>query len=241
MTYSGDYSYWCFMIPALVLTMIAQWYVSSAYKRWSQQPNSRGITGADAVQQLIRNTGLNNIVSGQGGGRGLQLRQIAGNLTDNYDPRSKTLSLSPAVAQGTSVASLAIAAHELGHAQQDAEGYMPLKLRAMLVPAVSIGSYLGWILIMAGILLNLTNLAWIGLLVFSGGAIFALLTLPVELDASARARRMLADNGLVIEEREKQGVKTVLNAAALTYVAGLATAIMQLLYFGSLIGGRRRR
>ena len=241
MFYSLSYNYWCFMIPALVLTMIAQWYVNSAYKRWSQQPNARGITGAEAAQQLIRNTGLNDVVAGSGSGRGLQLRQIAGNLTDNYNPRSKTLSLSPAVAQGTSVASLAIAAHELGHAQQDAEGYLPLRLRGALVPAVSIGSYLGWILIMAGLLLNLTDLAWVGLLVFSGGALFALLTLPVELDASARARRMLTDSGLIIESRERQGVKTVLNAAALTYVAALATAIMQLLYFASLIGGRRRR
>jgi Zn-dependent membrane protease YugP len=144
------------------------------------------------------------------------------------------------VANGASVASLAIAAHELGHAMQDAEEYFPLRFRAALVPMVNIGSYLGWILIMVGLFLQLTQIAWLGVLVFSGGAVFALATLPVEFDASARAKRLLAESGIIQTVEEKRGVNNVLNAAALTYVAGLVTAILQLLYYVMLIGGRSR-
>jgi hypothetical protein len=142
-----------------------------------------------------------------------------------------------------SVAALAIAAHELGHAVQDHEDYLPLRLRAALVPAVNIGSYLGWIFIFVGMLLRSPQLAWVGVLVFSGGALFALATLPVELNASARAKRLLVETGLIVGEDEERGVNKVLNAAALTYVAALVTAVMQLLYFASLVtgmGGRRR-
>jgi Zn-dependent membrane protease YugP len=144
------------------------------------------------------------------------------------------------VANSASVAALAIAAHELGHAQQDAEEYFPLKFRGALVPLVNIGSNLGWILILIGLFLQWTQLAWIGVLVFSGGALFALVTLPVEFDASARARRMLSESGIIQTEAEMRGVSNVLNAAALTYVAGLVTAILQLLYYVSLISGRSR-
>jgi Zn-dependent membrane protease YugP len=151
------------------------------------------------------------------------------------------LRLSQAVYQNSSVAALAISAHELGHAMQDQEGYLPLRLRGAIVPAVNIGSYLGWILIMIGLIFNYTNLAWLGVVAFSLGAVFALLTLPVELNASARARRLLADTGLIVGDEEQRGVNTVLNAAAMTYVASLLTAVMQLLYFVSLVGGGRRR
>jgi len=126
---------------------------------------------------------------------------------------------------------------------QDQEGYFPLKLRSALVPAVNIGSYLGWILLMVGFLLRSPELAWLGVLVFSGGAIFALATLPVEFNASARARRLLVESGLIATEEELRGVNQVLNAAALTYVAALVTAVLQLLYYASLVigmGGRRR-
>lgn len=241
MFFMYNFNYWLFMLPALAFTMLAQWYVSSAYRKWSRKANTRGITGLEAVQRMVSMAGLNNIRTESGSGRGLQIQQVGGRMSDHYDPRSKTLRLSPEVAQGHSVASLAIAAHELGHAQQDAEEYFPLRLRAALVPAVNIGSYLGWILILAGILLQLTNLAYVGLIVFSSGAVFALLTLPVELNASARARRLLTDSGLITTDGEMHGVGNVLNAAALTYVAALATAVMQLLYFASLVGGGRRR
>jgi Zn-dependent membrane protease YugP len=146
------------------------------------------------------------------------------------------------VYQGNSIASVAIAAHELGHAQQDQEGYFPLQLRSMLVPAVNIGSTLGWILIMAGLLLNLIGIAWLGVFAFSGGAVFALATLPVELNASTRAKKLLQNSGVILTTQERQGVNNVLNAAALTYVASLFTAVLQLLYWISIVsGGRRRR
>ncbi len=235
-------SYIIYMIPAMLLMMAAQWYVKSAYKKWSQVRNSRGITGLDATQRMIRAAGLHSLETTYGErGSGLQIEQIGGQLTDHYDPRNKVLRLSTDVAQGNSVASLAIAAHELGHAMQDNEEYFPLRLRGAMVPVVNISSRLGWVLIFAGLLLNFTQLAWIGVLVFSGGAVFALLTLPVELDASARARRLLTDTGLISDEQEQRGVSRVLNAAALTYVAALITAVMQVLYYASMIGGRRRR
>jgi Zn-dependent membrane protease YugP len=228
-----DPTYLCFMAPGLLLVMFASWYVNSAYRKWSRVPVRSGLTGAQAAQRLIMSGGLN----------GVQIQDIGGQLTDNYDPRDKVLRLSQGVANSASVASVAVAAHELGHAMQDAEGYFPLRFRAALVPAVNIGSWLGWILIFAGILLNMANLAWIGILVFSGGALFALATLPVELNASARAKRLLADTGIVAGPDERAGVNNVLNAAALTYVAALATAVLQLLYFVSLVGGMggRRR
>jgi hypothetical protein len=219
------------MAPAIILMLAAQWYVNSTYKKWSKIPNEKRITGMEAAERLIRTAGLHDVT----------LEQVSGRLSDHYDPRKKVLRLSSGVAQSASVASLAIAAHELGHAMQDQEDYSPLKLRAALVPAVNIGSYLGWILILAGIFLQMTNLAWMGLFVFSGGAIFSLATLPVEFNASKRAKQLLYDTGLVIYEDEQRGVNNVLNAAALTYVAALITAVMQLLYFASLISGGRRR
>jgi len=224
-----DPTYMIFMIPAFILMLIAQGYVSGAYRKWSQVAARSRFTGAQAAERLISYGGLNVAVDG-----------VRGKLTDNYDPRQKVLHLSEGVYNSSSVASLAIAAHELGHAMQDRDGYFPLRLRAALVPAVNIGSYLGWILIFLGLLLRMTNLSWLGVLVFSGGAIFALATLPVELNASARAKALLTDTGMIIGDDERRGVNNVLNAAALTYVAGLVTAVMQLLYFVSLIGGRRR-
>jgi len=147
------------------------------------------------------------------------------------------------VYSGNSVAALAIAAHELGHAMQDKEEYFPLRLRAALVPAVNVGSYLGWILIIIGLLLQITGLALVGVGVFALGALFALATLPVELNASARAKKLLADTGLIVGQEEMKGVNQVLNAAAMTYVAALITAVLQLLYWLTLVlgmGGRRR-
>lgn len=223
--------YFIYMIPAFILMAAASWYVKSAYSKWSQVRARSGLTGAQAAQRLISASGL----------YGVQIQPIAGELTDNYDPRTKVLNLSQGVATQASVASLAIAAHELGHAMQDSQDYMPLRLRAALVPAVNIGSNMGWILIMIGLFIGWTQLAWLGVLVFSAGAVFALATLPVEFDASARAKRMLADSGIISGEEEIGGVNRVLNAAALTYVAALITSVLQLLYYVSLVGGGRRR
>lgn len=223
-------TYLIFMIPAFILMAVTSWYVKAAYNKWSRVAARSRLTGYEATRRLISTGGL----------YGVQVQGTHGELTDHYDPRNKTLFLSNGVANGASVASLAIAAHELGHAMQDAEDYFPLRFRAAIVPMVNIGSYLGWILIMVGLFLQLTQIAWLGVLVFSGGAIFALATLPVEFDASARAKRMLAESGIIQTEEEKRGVNNVLNAAALTYVAGLITAILQLLYYVLLISGRRR-
>ncbi len=228
-----DPTYLCFMAPGLLLVMFASWYVNAAYGKWGRVGVRSGLTGTQAAQRLIARGNL----------AGVQIQTVGGNLTDNYDPRDKVLHLSQGVASNASVAAVAVAAHELGHAMQDADDYFPLRFRAALVPAVNIGSWLGWIMIFAGLLLRLTNLAWLGVLVFSGGAVFALATLPVELNASARAKRLLAETGIIVGEDEQKGVNSVLNAAALTYVAGLAAALLQLLYFVSLVGGlggRRR-
>jgi len=232
--YYADSTYILFMLPGLLLVMIAQLWVNSTYRRWSQVRSSYGLSGTDAAQRLLGAGGLSDV----------SLGMTRGQLTDHYDPRSRTLNLSAGVAQSASVASLAIAAHEIGHAMQDKERYAPLRFRSALVPAVHLGSWLGWILIIAGMILQSTQIAWLGVLVFSGGALFSLATLPVELNASSRARALLTSSGMIYNEDERRGVNAVLNAAAFTYVAALATAIFQLLYFVSMvggIGGRRRR
>ena len=220
------------MAPAFILMLLAQVYVSSTYRTWSRVPTGSRLNGVEAAERLIRYSGLYEV----------KIQGVRGNLTDHYDPRKKILRLSEGVFKGRSVASLAIAAHELGHAEQDQQGYFPLRFRAMLVPIVNIGSYLGWILIMIGLFLNLTDLAWLGVAVFSGGAFFALATLPVEINASNRAKRILTETGLIMGTEEQRGVNAVLNAAALTYIAALLTSVLQLLYWASLVagGGRRR-
>jgi hypothetical protein len=226
-----DPMYFCFMIPALALMGFASWYVRHAYSKWSQVRATSGLTGHQAAQRLISTGNL----------YGVQVQGTAGQLSDHYDPRNKTLFLSEGVAHSPSVAAVAISAHELGHALQDAEDYFPMRVRSMLVPAVNIGSNLGWILIMIGLFLQQVNIAWIGVAVFSAGALFALATLPVEFNASARAKELLYATGIIQTEEERRGVNQVLNAAALTYVAGLVTAVMQLLYFVFRIGGMSRR
>ena len=224
-------TYLMYMIPAFILMAITSWYVKAAYNKWSKVPAQSRLTGAQAAQRLISTGSL----------YGVQIQGVAGNLTDHYDPRNKTLYLSSGVANVASVASVAIAAHELGHAMQDAEEYFPLKFRSALVPIVNIGSNLGWFLIMIGLFLRFTELAWLGVMIFAGGALFALATLPVEFNASSRAKELLVQTGIIQTDEEKRGVNNVLNAAALTYVAGLVTAILQLLYYVTLVGGGRRR
>lgn len=228
-----DFNYWIFMIPAIILMMIAQYYVSSTYRKWSKVGNRSRLTGAEAAQRLIQAGRLYDV----------RVEGVSGNLSDHYDPRQKVLRLSQGVYQNRSVAAVAIAAHELGHAMQDNEQYFPLKIRSALVPAVNIGSTLGWILILVGIFLQMTGLAWLGVIIFAGGALFALVTLPVELNASARAKQLLVQTGIIVGREEQEGVNKVLNAAAFTYIAALLTSVMQLFYFVSLVGGMggRRR
>ena len=225
-----DPMYLIFMIPAFILMALTSAYVRSSYNKWSRVRASSGLNGAQAANRLISTGNL----------YGVQVAGTQGQLSDHYDPRNKTLYLSETVYSSPSVAAVAVAAHELGHAMQDSEDYFPMRIRSALVPAVNIGSNLGWILIMLGLFLRITNLAWAGVLVFSAGALFALATLPVEFNASSRAKELLYATGIIQTEEERRGVNQVLNAAALTYVAGLVTAVLQLLYFVFLVGGRRR-
>lgn len=224
-------NYLIYMLPAFILGLVAQLFVNGSFSRWSQVPNRTGFSGTQVAQRLADHLGLYD----------LRLKGTPGRLTDHYDPRDKTLSLSQDIAQGSSVAAMAVTAHELGHAQQDQEEYLPMKLRSALVPVVNIGTNAGWILIMLGLLLQISNLAWLGVIAFSAGAVFSIATLPVELNASKRARQLLQTNGMITTEEEQRGVNQVLNAAALTYVAAIATSLLQLAYFASLAGGTRRR
>jgi len=231
--YVYDSTYIIFMLPAFVLMAVAQWWVSSTYRRWGQTKNSLGMNGQDAAQRLLAQAGL----------PGVEVAGVQGRLSDHYDPGTHRLHLSPEVAGVPSVASLAITAHEIGHAMQDRDGYAPLRIRSALVPAASIGSRLGWILLLIGLILGFFELALLGLIVFSVGALFALATLPVEFNASARARKLLTDTGLLYSEEERRGVNSMLNAAAFTYVAALLVAILSVLRFALMVaglGGRRR-
>ncbi len=231
MGFSWNPMYYVFALPALLLAFYAQWLVRSTYQKYLRVRTVSGVTGLQAAQALLRTAGLM-----------VKLEGISGELTDHYDPRAKALRLSAQVAQAPSVASVAIVAHEIGHAQQDEEAYALLRLRSGLVPVVNFTSWLGPILFMVGLMLQLEGLAWLGVLTFAGAAVFALVTLPVELNASRRALTLLEDSGVLRSAEELKGARKVLRAAALTYVAALAQSLSTLLYYIFLLsGGRRRR
>jgi len=218
------------ILPALAFTMWAQWKVKSSYTKWSNVPNSRGISGAQAARYLLDSNGLNNI----------QVEQSQGMLSDHYDPGAKVLRLSPQVYGVPSVASVGIAAHEMGHALQDKENYGALRLRSALVPVANIGSSFGIWIIIAGLLLQMTPLAWLGVIFFGAGFVFSLITLPVEFDASRRAMRMMDQSGLLAGQ-ELAGAKEVLTSAAWTYIAAAAASLLTLLYWITRVGGSSRR
>lgn len=224
-------NYLIFMLPGLILSLWAQAKVQGAYRKWGQVRNYSNLTGMDTAEQLLPRIGLSDV----------SLARTRGTLSDFYDPGKNTLNLSQGVADQPSVAAMAVTAHELGHALQKKEGYALMRVRSAIVPVVNLGSSLGIILILIGLVLSFTPLAYAGLVLFGTTTVFSLVTLPVELNASERARAMLAENGLVANDQERQGVDQVLSAAAWTYVAGLATSILQLLYFVSLVGGGSRR
>jgi uncharacterized protein len=223
-----DPLYFIFLAPALILAFYAQMKVKSTYAKYTQVRNERGLTGLDAARIIMPGEGLSHV----------SIEGIRGQLTDHYDPRSKTLRLSEGVAKQPSVAALAIVAHELGHALQDNQGYAPLKLRGAIVPAVQVSSWVAPILFFIGLLLNITGLAWVGIILYAAGAVFALITLPVELNASRRALGLLQSYQLT-DGNELRGAKSVLDAAALTYVAALAQTLLTLLYYVTLLGRRR--
>jgi len=219
--------YLVFMAPALLLAFYAQFKVKRAYATYTRVANERGITGLQAARMILPGEGLS----------GVSVEGTPGQLTDHYDPRTKTLRLSAGVAQQPSVAALAIVAHEIGHALQDNQGYTPLKLRSAIVPAVQVSAWVAPILFLIGFLFNMLSLAWLGVAFFAASAIFALVTLPVEFNASRRALNLLQTYQLT-DGRELQGAKAVLDAAALTYVAALAQTLATLLYYVTLLGRR---
>ena len=223
-----DWTY-LLIIPGLILGLWAQSQVSSAYQKYSAVPTRLGQPASVMVQDLLRRNG-NNAVS---------IGQVSGNLTDHYDPSKEVLNLSDGVYGSSSVAALGIAAHEAGHAMQKMEGYAPLTLRSAVVPVVNIGSSLSTPLFFVGLLMAWQPLVYLGIALFSLSTIFALITLPVEFDASRRAVRMLTEGGYVTGE-EEQGVRKVLRAAALTYVAAAVTSLLTLLRL-LLIANRNRR
>lgn len=221
-----DPRYLLFALPAFLLVMFAQARVRSAYARYSQERNAYGLTGGQAARRLLDWAGLGHI----------PVHIVPGDLSDNYDPQTKVLNLSEGVANNASVAALGIAAHEIGHALQDAQSYSPLRLRAAIVPVANIGSQLGFAIFFLGLIIQpLHFLAWAGVAIFSAFVLFTLITLPVELNASKRARVLLTSSGLA-SPSEMEGVSAVLNAAALTYVAALAQAVATLLYFLDVMG-----
>lgn len=227
-----DPTYFVFALPPLLLVWYAQSRVTGAFNKYKKIRNMSNMTGAQVAQQLLRSNGLYDV----------SVQAVPGNLTDNYNPTNRSLSLSADVYGSSSVAAMGVAAHEVGHVVQQATGYAPLKARGALVPAVNMGSTLGYLFFFAGLVIHASGLVWLGVAAFSMGLLFALVTLPVEFNASGRALAMLKSNGLVSVD-EYSGAKSVLDAAALTYVAAVASALGNLLYFVFIalgMGGRRR-
>jgi Zn-dependent membrane protease YugP len=209
----------CAAIP-LLFGLWAQLRVKSTFKRYSEVSPRNGMSGADAAAAVLRSAGL----------QGLSIRPVEGHLTDHYDPRSRTLNLSADVGQASSIAAMGVAAHEAGHAVQDANHYRPMRIRQTLVPAAQFGQSLWFFPVFAGLIFNVTGLVTIGLVLFLAIVLFQLVTLPVEFDASRRALVALQGSGLLAED-ELPGARKVLNAAALTYVAGFVASLGQLIYF----------
>jgi Zn-dependent membrane protease YugP len=224
-----DSYYLILVVPTLILAMIAQGMVSSAFSKYSNVRNSRNISGSQAAALLMRQNGIN----------GVRIEAVRGTLSDHYDPSAKDLRLSRPVYENPSIAAVGIAAHETGHAIQHARGYAPLVLRSTLVPAANLGSAAGPFLAIIGLVMASDFLFTLGIILFSGAVLFYIVTLPVEFNASARAIALLRSGGILSEE-ELAGVKKVLTAAALTYVASALTAVANLARLILLSRNRRR-
>ena len=232
-----DWHYFVYVaLPILALGFLASNWVKRTYQRYSQVRNASGLSGIDVARRILTGAGLSDVT----------IQVIDGELNDNYDPRTRTLNLSRAVATGTSVAAEAVVAHEIGHAQQDRQGFFAMRIRSGLVPAANLGSQAGPLIVIAGVLLSAFTgstsgfyVALAGLLLFAAVVAFQLITTPVELDASRRALRLLAENGVIYPE-EQDGARRMLRAAAFTYWVALFGAVLTLLYYASLVFGNRR-
>lgn len=231
--YSLD-STWLYIVlvvPAFILSLIAQAKVKSTYSKMAKVKNTSGYTGAQAAAAVLRHYGIMNV----------RIEETSGKLSDHFDPRTNVIRLSREVYYGTSIAAVGIACHEAGHAAQHAEGYMPIKVRNAIIPVCNIGSYLGLPIAFFGYFLGFEPLILAGLALYSLIALFQLITLPVEFNASARAMELIDSNGLLRSDEEIKGAKKVLSAAAMTYVAALAVTLANLLRFALLFLGRGRR
>ena len=230
--YFFDYTYFLFMLPALIVSLYAQFKVSSTFSKYSKVRNSRGFTGADAARKVLQQNGVANVA----------VEHISGDLTDHFDPRTNIIRLSNSVHSSDSVAAVGVAAHEAGHAVQYANGYAPMKFRTALVPVTNIGSTLSMPLIFIGLLLPVQYdfVVNIGIALFSLAVLFQLVTLPVEFDASRRAIATLEQSG-TLSAVELAGAKKVLQAAAMTYLAATFSAVMSLLRLLLIAGNRRGR
>ncbi len=226
-----DWTWFVIMIPCLLLSLYCSAKVKTTFSKYSKIPNSRGMTGAQAADALLRANGVTGVV----------IERVAGNLTDHFDPRTNTIRLSESVYGSTSVAAVGVACHEAGHACQHAEGYFPNKLRSAILPVANIGTKLGWILVIIGLLLptRYDFVVTIGIILYSAAVLFTVVTLPVEFNASARALKTIKANHFLTEE-EYPGASRTLRAAAMTYVAAAATAILQLLRLVLIATNRRR-
>lgn len=227
--YYYDPTYMLIIISALI-SLFAQFLVNSRFSKYSRVRSRSGMTGAQAAERILQSQGIYDVA----------IQRVSGKLTDHYDPRNKTLNLSDAVYASTSVAAVGVAAHECGHAIQHASGYAPLSFRSALVPVANIGSQLSWLFIILGIFFGGSHtLIMIGILMFSAAVLFQLVTLPVEFNASGRALKLLSETG-ILQKDEVSDTRKVLSAAALTYVAAAATAVLQLLRLLRLFGGNDR-
>jgi Zn-dependent membrane protease YugP len=215
-----DPTYFLFLLPALALSLWASWRTKAAFNKFSKVRTLRGLTGAQAAQEMLRGAGISDV----------RVVPTSGFLSDHYNPANKTLALSEATYASNSVAAVGVACHEAGHAIQHAQAYKPMWLRSVLVPTASFGSSASFVVVLGGMLLHSPNLVYLGALLFSAVLLFQLVTLPVEFDATARAKRLAVETGIVTSE-ERVGMDKVLNAAAMTYVAAVAASLMTLLYY----------
>ncbi len=216
-----------FIIIGAVICMIASANVNRTFKKYSKRSNSRGMTGEQVALQILREAGIQDV----------SIECVSGDLTDHYDPRNKVLRLSDSVYGSTSVAAIGVAAHECGHAIQHQVGYVPIQIRNMIVPAVNIGSKLSWPIILMGFIFGITNLINIGIILFSFALLFQIITLPVEFNASRRALQILEGRGFLSGD-EMRGAKSVLRAAAMTYVTAMISTLLQLVRLVLLFGRR---